>query len=181
MVYSAITGGKDEPRDDVLCFTEYDRFKDQRLNAKIYKVLPHLFLPNEPWWIWVDGNLTLKVPEEELIELAGESEVAVFENPYRKTVGEEKEEVIRLGLDTEENVKKHPLNNDGRLPACFLIVRKNTEAVRRMNERWWALITTGSVRDQISFTEAFPTAKFLPKVHPFDNKYFTRKGHSIPR
>jgi len=180
MIYSAIAGSYDSPREDVKCFGDkyLDRFPP-RLAAKIYKVLPHLFMPDEKWWIWIDGNLKLKVSEEELIKLAGDTEVCVFENPYRETVVQEKEEILKLGLDKAEN---HwlPLK-ERKLPACFLIIRKNTERVRQENERWWALITAGSQRDQISFGTAYSNIKYLPKVNPFDNKYFTRHGHNIPR
>jgi hypothetical protein len=178
MVYTSITGGYDAPRDDVKVFTEYDRFKEERLNAKIYKCLPHLFMPKEKWWVWIDGNLKLKVGEEKLIEMAGNSDVAVFENPYRDTVGEELEEVKRLKLDKPERLKIE--NPNAKLPACFLIIRRNTPEVRIRNEAWWAKICAGSVRDQLTFSDCYE-AKFLPKVEPFDNPYFTRHGHLSPR
>jgi|GEM_PF-1941477 len=180
MIYTSIAGSYDSPREDVKCFGDkyLDRFPP-RLAAKIYKCLPHLFMPDEEWWIWIDGNLKLKVSEEELIKLAGDTDVCVFENPYRETVAEEKEEILKLGLDTKDNLWL-PLQ-ERKLPACFLIIRKNTPEVRRENERWWALISAGSQRDQISFPTAYSTIKRLPKVHPFENKYFTRYGHRLPR
>lgn len=182
MIYTSICGGYDHPRNDIKCFSEYDKFKDPRLNAKIYKVLPHKFMPEEPYWIWCDGNLTLKGEYfSELMEMVGESDVAVFENPYRETVGEEMEEIKRLELDDPSIIDSLCYNKQEKLPACFLIIRKNTPEVRAMNERWWSEITTGSVRDQISFPSCYPTAKHLPKVHPFNNKYFERRGHKIPR
>ncbi|MBT6051431.1 MAG: DUF616 domain-containing protein [Candidatus Scalindua sp.] len=182
MIYTSVTGNYDKPRTDVKCFTEYDRFKDQRLNAKIYKCLPHLFMPKEKWWLWIDGNLTLvKDSFMEFLEFTTSEDVVVFENPYRGTVGEEMEEIVRLGLDKKEIVEAQTYNKKAKLPACFLIFRKNTAEVIRSNEQWWAEICAGSVRDQISFPKCYRDAKYLPRVNPFNNKYFTRHGHSIPR
>lgn len=181
-VYTAITNGYDEPRTDVKCFTEYDRFHKPVLNAKIYKCLPHLFMPDEKITIWVDGNLELKDgAEEALIRELGDEDVLVFANPYRNFVSEEVDEIKRLKLDTEDNIDATNYNFMDRLPACFLIVRRNIARVKRMNERWWAEICHGSTRDQISFSKCFPHAKVLPRQHPFDNIYFKRYGHKIPR
>jgi hypothetical protein len=177
MIYTSITGGYDYPRDDVPVLTGYDKFKDDRLNAKIYKVLPHMFLPNEDWWIWIDGNLTLKVSEQDLINRAGNNDVCVFANPYRETVGEEMEEIVGLGLEKEVVVNWLPYPRELPLSACFLIIRRNTPTVVRQNEAWWAEICAGSARDQISFPYCFPNAVRWEKVHPFDNDYFTRRGH----
>jgi len=32
-----------------------------------------------------------------------------------------------------------------------VLIRKHTDRVKRLNERWWAEICRGSLRDQISF------------------------------
>lgn len=178
MIYCSIRGEYDNPRTDIQCFTEYDRFKNERLNAKIAKCVPHLFMPESDWWLWVDGNLTLKDGAlKKLQDLMGDAEVLVFENPYRETVGEEMEEIKRLKLDQAEIIDGLKYDKKGKLPACYLILRRNTENVRRMNERWWAEICVGSQRDQVSFPTAYPTAKYLPKTNPFNNEYFERKGH----
>ena len=180
MIYTAITGGYDPERIDIKVFAEYNKFKDNRLNAKIYKCLPNLFMPDSDWWLWIDGNLTLKEGAvKELIEMAGEEEVCVFEHPDRDTIDEEIAEIKRLKLDNPESIDSMILNKDGKLPACYLILRRNTEEVRRANERWWALICSGSVRDQISFTTAYPKIKYFPREDPLDNKYFRRVKHKI--
>ena len=179
-VYTAICGGYDKERTDIKVFSKYNKFKDPRLNAKMYKRLPHLLWPKEKWWLWVDGNLKLKDGAlDKLIVRA--DDVAVFENPYRDTVGEEMEEIKRLKLDKADVIDNLPYDKSAKLPACFLIIRKNSKAVRAMNEKWWSHITTKSVRDQLSFPHCFPGARYLPRVHPFENEYFTRKGHLISR
>jgi len=183
MIYSSITNSKDDPRTDVKCFTDYNRFKGGRMNAKIYKILSHLFI-DEEYSVWIDGNLILKVGEEELIKLLGDKDVAVFRNPYKNSVYEEAVECIRLELDNKDIIrqqirkytKERFVSHD--LGACFLIIRRHTEEVKRLNERWWAEVCRHSSRDQISFPYVFrDKVNYLPRVHPFENKYFTRVGH----
>ncbi len=182
MIYTAISDGKDKPRDDIKCFTDYDRFTTGRMNAKIYKVLPHLFM-NEEYSVWIDGNLTLKASEQEMIDLLGDKDIAVFQNPYRSNIYQEAMECMRLGLDKEDVIKeqidryKFEEFNDKKLGACFLIIRRHTEEINRLNEKWWAEICRGSSRDQISFPYVYRDVNYLDVVDPFDNKYFTRVGH----
>jgi hypothetical protein len=66
VVYTAIEGGKDTPRNDIAVFSGYAKFTSPVMNAKFYKVLPHKFLDYDIC-IWVDGNIFLNVPPEQLI------------------------------------------------------------------------------------------------------------------
>ena len=52
MIYTAITGNKDALRDDVKCFTNDCKFDNPRLNARMVKVLPYLFLTAQ----WLKRN-----------------------------------------------------------------------------------------------------------------------------
>lgn len=182
MIYTAITDGKDSPRTDIKVFSSYNKFKDPTMNAKIYKVLSHKYIKDE-YSVWVDGNLTLRISEDACIKLLGDSDIAVFENPYRDCLFDEIDECIRLRLDTKEALegcrrryKSFPKHNG--LGTCFLIIRRHTEQIKRLNEEWWAAICSGSRRDQISFPVVFAgVVKYLPKVHPFENEFFTRQGH----
>ena len=180
MIYTAITNQFDIPRNSIKCFTEYNKFKSPVLNAKIYKILSHLFIDDE-YSIWIDGNLFLKVEEKELIKLLGDKDIAVFQNPYRDNIYEEADECKRLKLDDnkiiDEQIKRYGNSVEG-LGACYLIIRRNTKEIKRLNEKWWAEICRGSVRDQISFPYVFrDNVKYLPKRNPFDNKFFSRIGH----
>lgn len=185
MIYTAVTNEKDKPRTDVKCFSEYDRFKDPRLNAKIYKILSHQFIDSE-WSVWIDGNLKLKVTEKDLIEMTKPYDVGVFRHPWRDCLYEEANECQRLGLDDsniiEEQIKRYrdagcPKNSG--LGACFLIVRRHTPKVCQFNEEWWAEICRGSVRDQISFPYVFgEDVKYFPRqINIKNNDFFRRKVH----
>lgn len=183
MIYTAIVNNFDKPRTDIKVFKAYNRFKDSVLNAKIYKVLSHKYINNE-YSIWVDGNLFLKQNFIEYVKLMEGADIAVFENPYRDCLFDEIDQCIEQELDNKVlleaqkgRYKAFPRHNG--LGACFLIIRRHTEQIKRLNEQWWSEICSGSKRDQISFPYVFKdVVKYIPKVHPFDNKYFKRVGHN---
>ena len=101
IVYSAITGEKDKPRTDgVLTFGEYNKFKNETMNAKIYKIMPHLFLDTE-YSIWIDGNIELNKTPEELVAMLGDKDIAVFPNPYRSDLFKEGEYCIKHNIGND--------------------------------------------------------------------------------
>lgn len=186
-VYSAICGGKDKPRNDgILCFSAYDRFKDPRLNAKIYKVLSHHFVDAE-YSIWIDGNVRLLVKPELLVEMMGaSSDCAVFRHCERHNIFQEADFVIEKGKDDARIVREQisaykKIKFDAQnLGMCFLIIRRHTSEIKKRNERWWSDICRYSVRDQISFPVAFEGAvRYLPAEPIFGGRYFTRSRHEI--
>jgi hypothetical protein len=186
ITYTAITGGKDEQRQDIKCFGEYDKFKNPILNAKIYKVLPFLFFEAD-YSIWVDGNIKLKKTPEELVSLLGDKDIAVLPNPYRNCLYEEGHYCILHNIGDEEEINEQleryrqsgykELNG---LYACGVIIRKHTPELKQLCFNWWAEITRGSARDQISFPFVFDKEKI--RVLPFqanfkNNVFFERWGH----
>ena len=183
-VYSSITDNVDPIRTDVQLFSDYDRFKEPRLNAKIYKILPHLFF-DTGWSIWVDGNVLLHKSPEEYVNMVKKSgfEIGVFRHPRRNCIYVEAELCGRRNLDDPKIIeaqmqryRQGGYKENAGLAWCGLIIRKHTANINRLNEKWWAEICTGSVRDQISFPYVFRDAVYyLPKQkRNFDsNKYFT--------
>jgi len=185
MIYTAITGNKDALRDDVKCFTKDLWFTSNPLmTAKAYKVLPHLFL-SDKWTVWIDGNIRLFIDEEELIEMTKPFEVGVFAHPERNCIYSEGAFCKKMGkgnpFEIDRQLKDYKDAGyllDNGLAACFIIVRKNTSYVNRLNEIWWEHITKYSKRDQISFPIIFNGHfKYLPKVSMKRNKYFERFKH----
>lgn len=184
MIYTAITGNKDPLRDDIKCFTEGYKFDNPRLNARMYKILSHLFL-NDKWTIWIDGNIRLFVSENQLIEMTKPYEVGVFTHPERNCIYEEGQFCKKIGKGDSDRIDRqlvgysnagYPMNNG--LAATFIVVRKNTPHVNRLNEMWWEHITRYSIRDQLSFPPVFDgNFKYLPKVPMRKNKYFKRLRH----
>lgn len=154
MIYTAIVGGRDPSRSDIHCFTGEAGFKSPRMNAKIYKVLPHHFL-RVPWSIWVDGNIFPKVPHEIIVrELLSGADIAFFRHPYRRSVAEELALIQQHNLGAEDNrlegfsanypLETYPLFEGG------IILRRHNPAVAQFNEHWWALICRYSGRDQLT-------------------------------
>lgn len=183
-VYTAVCGDRDKIRHDVTCFQAYNRFRDPRLNAKIYKVLAHQFVESE-YSIWIDANVRLNVQPYVLVEMMGEADCAVFRHCERADIYEEAEFVNWKGKDSASVVSEQANAYRRRgfmardLGMCFLIVRRHTEEIARRNERWWAEICRYSVRDQISFPVAFDGAvKYFDPEPIAGGRYYTRWAHA---
>lgn len=162
IVYTAITGDKDNVRDDVKVFTGYNKFANPVMNAKIYKVLAHKFLETDIS-IWIDGNIYLnKSPDELVNEWLKEADMAIFEH-YRKKdiyweqmmlkstfkhrtpwVVDEVDNQIKYYEETGQIPDKKDMAMGG------FIIRRHNERTERFNESWWAEICRWSQRDQIS-------------------------------
>lgn len=190
IVYTAITGNKDQPRIDILNFGEYDKFKQYVMNAKIYKVLAHQYLDCK-YSIWVDGNIILKVPKEKIIEeFLGDNDIAVWKHFARDCIYEESKAIRdykpNIYQDVEKQVnyyKSKGFPEHYGLGECNVIVRRHTPIVEKFNNYWWSEICRWSSRDQISFPYVISRlpelkVKFVmgdPRKHP----YFEYHGHTI--
>jgi len=162
----------------------HDIFKEARRNAKIHKVLPHLFVDTDVS-IWIDGNISLDVTPEELVsKWLADKDVATWKHFGRDCLYEEGNECIGLGYDKPETINEqleryrnndYPINNG--LSECNVIIRRHTDEVARLNEQWWAEICRGSVRDQISFPYVFRDISRIDG-NPRDNKDFKYKPHA---
>lgn len=188
VIYTAITGSRDilhslsfwvrtfkkfYHKPDFICFTDKpcssktwriinaDLFDtDPCRNAKIYKILPHRFLPDYEYSIWIDGNLRICTDITQLIEqYLADSDYAFFKHPEdRNCIYQEAEACIRLKKDDPELINKqikfyrdkgYPEKNG--LVCCSVILRRNTPNVRKNDEDWWGQIKRFSRRDQLSF------------------------------
>ena len=149
MLYTAITGQRDAPRDDIKCFTGDGGV----LEAKEYKILAHQFIEDEIS-VWLDGNIFLEVPEELLIEhFLGDADIGVWKHPHRDCIYDEalsdvgRIEELKPQVDYYRS-QGFPEHNG--LYECGTLVRRNTERVKEFNEAWWEEMKR-STRDQISF------------------------------
>jgi len=166
-VYTAIVGGpyKLEQRHDVPCFTDAGLFRHSVLEAKRYKVLGHLFFPDE-FTIWVDGNIKLaRDPGAIVAEYLGSADLAVFTHPVHKTVWQEfgciatqprfKIPYLQSQLEAQFNAyRAEGLPEDTPCFECNMLIRRRTPAVERLMEAWWAQICRWQWRDQVSFPYA---------------------------
>lgn len=159
-VYSAITGDKDKTENwpsNVMLF-KYDRFKDERRNSRIQKMLPHLYM-NSEYSIYIDGNIRLlKTPEELIEKHLKDYDIAVYKHPTRDCLYDEAKKCAVLKLDDPETIIEQAKYYEDSgfakhrgLAECGIIFRRHTDKVREFNEAWWAQYCRFSVRDQISF------------------------------
>ena len=191
-VYSCVSGGYDDRRNDGRIYVDpSDRYKHERMNAKVAKVLSHKYTDTE-WSIWVDSNMEMRYKYEQILELFLDTnpdlQVGVFEHPDRKYISEEIDVCKRLGLDDKERLDYHKQKENGnRLAYCGIIIRRNTELVKQHNEQWWAEISRGSSRDQCSFPYTLGKIATYIKLEPppkfngigihCNNKYYQRMPH----
>lgn len=173
MIYTSIMGEIDAPRSDINVFTQETWFSHPRMSAKVYKVLSHLWC--EDTSLWVDGNIFPVHKEKTLLDdLLGDCDIGVFRHPYRQNVLQEWQIVYECGYDDairllafrnhfgEKKLASLPLFE------CSVVARRNTEAVKRVNEAWWALICRWTWRDQLTFPMAIAGTGIKLKVTEMD-------------
>jgi glycosyltransferase involved in cell wall biosynthesis len=170
--YVAYTDQKSDTWD---CKKSYDKFKDDRRNSRIQKIMPHLFIDTK-YSIYLDGNIRLTVPAQKLIdEYLKDKDVAVIRHIGRDCIYQEADACIQLKKgkpeDLAEQVKAYAKigwKEHAGLAECGVIIRRHTKEVEQWNEKWWAHYCRYSERDQISFPLAFP----LEKVNLIEQSYW---------
>ena len=165
------------------CFSEDNSltlYEDGNRNAKKFKVLPHRYLQEYEYSIFIDGNMKVIGDVNELIEkYLQDANVALFshsENSLdrRNCIYEEAETILKLGeknmkltpdrgilnyKDNPEIIKKqiekyrtlgYPTNN-GLITGMVILRRHNENDSIKVMEDWWKEIKYNSKRDQLSF------------------------------
>lgn len=138
--------------------TVSDLFRSPRRNARMHKILSHQFAVSE-FSVWMDANVALIVPAHQLVEeYLQEADLAVFKHRTRACTYDEAARCRALGLDTVEAIDgqvRHyetaGLQRGLGLAETSVVIRRNSEQVRKFNNAWWAEVCRHSVRDQISF------------------------------
>lgn len=186
-IYTSIFGNKDNPRDDIKCFTgESD---NPLMAAKKYKILAHKYIDAD-YSIWVDGNIKPLVDKEVIVnEFLGDNDIAVWEHFLRDCIYDEASACIHFNKGKKENIirqvkyyreQDYPEHNG--MGECNVIVRRHNDKVKKFNEDWWEQIQKFSCRDQISFPYVLWKSdikcnfvKGEPRTHP----YFYYKLHNF--
>lgn len=213
VVYTSITGNydilKEQPASaregvDFVAFLDkpiqtatwqvrgaHNEFKDPNRNAKIHKILSHIYFPEKEYSLWVDGSVTIEFnfPAERLAEIfLNDADIALFRHSERNCLYQEANVCIQRRLDDPEiirnQVKRYTQegypSNVG-LGECTILLRRHNQKVREFNEAWWEEIKRGSKRDQISFN--YVARKLGVKIRYFPgnlrkkNYLFSRDEH----
>lgn len=162
-----------------------DIFKEPRRNAKIHKVLPHLYTDADVS-IWLDSNISLLIRPEDLVnEWLDDSQITVFKHFERDCIFDEAEVCKQYNLDNHKTIddqmaryREYPRNRG--MGECGVIVRRHTPEINMLNERWWAEICRGSSRDQLSFAYCFPNFRKIDG-NSRNHKYFKYTLHNKTR
>lgn len=161
LVYTAVAGDYPYQRRDIKCFGGDSIFARPVMDAKRFKILPHLYC-HESITIWTDANIWLLAEPEVLVErFLGDADMALFAHPARQTVWDEFA-AIRQGerfqipflqrqLTAQEDAyRKAGLWQAAPLYECNVLIRRNNEQVNRVMDAWWSEICRWQWRDQVS-------------------------------
>ena len=159
---------------ETLNFTIDTRYKNRR-NAKIYKILPFLFVPNYDYYIWHDvSHAVVENPETICTKYMEDNSFGFFKHTARNCVYQEAEELLKLGYDHTENIKRQMASyrNDGYpdnngLFELSAFVLKNTKDVQETCLTWWELICRYASRDQLSLPYSLWKNKVTNQVAVF--------------
>ena len=148
-------------------------FEDSRRNSRRIKVLPHLFLQEYEYSIFMDGNYLIRRDIKPLLfEKLADANMAIFDHNQcedaRNCVYDEYESIIRLmeekGVQKDDpkvleqqidRYKSEGYPEQNGLIFSAVLFRKHNEAdVVKTMECWWDEIKNNSKRDQLSFNYA---------------------------
>ena len=213
VVYTAIFGGKDRlkevpkfPGVDYICFTDDQKltsktwkvikvkgqFDEPRRCAKIYKILPHRFLQEYDFSLWVDGTQTPVIDVRFLIaKFLAKDDIAFFAHPLRGCIYEEMQACIRYNKDDAKVIRKqeekyrtanYPQNH-GLIEGTVILRRHNSPKVKEAMEQWWQELNEFGLRDQLSFNYiAYRNNLNYCTIpgHAYDNHFFKFEEHLNP-
>jgi len=223
-IYTSIFGGYDDLIDDqyqmdgvdYICFTDRDLesetwkvikstpiYNEPNRNAKKYKILPHRYLKDYDYSIWIDGNI--KVISDIRALCNGDSykvydHMQVFDK--RNCIYDEAQAILNFGKINSErtpergiknwkdnpklitnqvnrySLEGYPKNNG--LATNPIIIRNhhNLDVIKNM-EDWWLEIKHNSKRDQLSFNYIAWKNQFnfvYLKGDSRNNEYFIQTG-----
>ena len=174
--YTCITGKYDKliepqvvtPGWKYICFTDQeirplpDEIKnDESLSVvkkqRIIKIQPYRFLEPYNVCLWVDGNLTIKSDLNEFINRIPDDDIVTTKHPKRDCIYDEAKAILGYKKDTKENLDRQlGFYISEKFPQHFglcetnVIVRKNTNKVRKIMDLWATILKEYSHRDQMS-------------------------------
>jgi hypothetical protein len=223
VVYTSIFGGYDELIDDqfqmegvdFICFSDRNIesktwnviksvpiYNDSNRNAKKYKILPHRYLSEYDYSVWIDGNFKVISDIRDLcnVNYAVYDHMQCFDK--RNCIYDEANAILNFGKIHSQNTPERGIKNwkdnpttiinqinkyisDGYphqngLSSNAIIFRNhnNSDVIKTM-EDWWLEIKYGSRRDQLSFNYVAWKNKFnfvYLQGDSRNNEYFVSVG-----
>jgi hypothetical protein len=144
--------------------------------AKTYKLLPHLFLPEYDYTIWIDGSHEVLSPDFAAHSLAaiGDSGIAVYDHPWRQCIYTEAEASVGMEKYLSQPIREqveayreegHP-DNWG-LYATGTIARRRCPEVTDLMVAWGAEMDVWGYQDQLSFPVVCHRLGVRPDTFPW--------------
>jgi hypothetical protein len=183
VIYTAVAGGFDNfvapkskiPGIDYVCFSDDIKQEstgweirpfdwsniDPNRVAKRVKILPHRYLNEYDWSLWVDGNVNITGDLAPFIELhLARGPLQAFRHPRRSCIYAEsihckdrKKDCPELIIQQMERYRNAGMPRNFGLSENNVIFRYHREPrTRGMMELWWEEIASGSRRDQLSLS-----------------------------
>lgn len=158
-----------------------------RRNLQQYKMLPHKYLTEYDWVVWVDGGMRLKLDPVDIVNEVIESgkKIAFGVHPWRICSYEEGKVCAAFKSNSEEiiNAQMKRYEEDGfprdyGLAATTFFVRDNKDSdATRFFEIWHEETQRGSHRNQISWGFSAWKAEadiLMWKVKWGDNRFYKK-------
>jgi hypothetical protein len=193
VIYTTIFGEYDTLIDphfidkgwDYICFTDNKNlssnvweirkctpyYTDLTRSAKRYKILPHRFLKEYEYSIFIDGNMTVRGYVDQLLNGYNVSFFDHAQNKLdpRNCIYKEADAIFQLGKKNNGNYKDNPTliqnqidrykkegypKNNGLITGMIILRKHNEKDCIETMEEWWNEIKYNSKRDQLSFNYA---------------------------
>ena len=157
--------------------------RSPRFSARYYKILSHKTFPKTTITIWHGGNVQLRTDPTLLLDIMGDKDIAILRHSERTNVYHEGDICIDWKKDSAQVIRAQMSRYvaegfDGNpLSAAFLLVRRNTEQIKKLNEVWYNEVKNGSIRDQLSFDYSCWKLGIKPVIIPgnlFSGPHFVR-------
>lgn len=198
IIYTALYGPYEELKEPVVITPgwKYLCHTDQELESETWQIIKSFrdddFSPQlaarvvkcGPKWewdqsIWIDASFKINCNLNDFWNEHYKGGITAPKHPARRCIYREAEVCRRRNLDSDNVAKqitrysKQGMPGHNGLISSGILLRDNSEPVKKFCELWWEQIVNGSVRDQIGF--AYCQWKMPEVVNYIDYDYRVRE------
>lgn len=127
--------------------------------SRYCKLFPWIYFPKARYSVYFDGNIQLKAdPSKIVLVWLKKHDIAVFKHPERMDLYDEALACVAYRKGDPEVIaaqmkryREEGFPTKYGLAACWVLVRRHTDAVKRFSDLWWEQLCKHSKRDQLSF------------------------------
>jgi hypothetical protein len=157
--------------------------------SREFKMLPHKFLSQYKYSLWIDGNFLIKGSVRNYInKWIGTSSLMVMIHPQRDCIYDEATACIDLNKENKQIIDRLLLkyriegfpSHYGLYANGILFRRHFDKNLISLEEQWWDMLNNYSKRDQLLLSYLLWKEKFnvdIAKENYWKNEYFERRKH----